>query len=98
MVPVQQVRVDDSLAGYMLDLAEKVFLNRKVPGWLYQVERGATSIWERWDAMAPDGTIYNPQMKIGALRSSLSPICRAPDCSGTCAISPSTIRSIAARS
>jgi alpha-L-rhamnosidase len=44
------------------DLAEKVFLNRKVPGWLYQVERGATTIWERWDAMAPDGTIYDPDM------------------------------------
>jgi alpha-L-rhamnosidase len=46
----------------MNDLAEKVFLNRKVPGWLYQVERGATTIWERWDAQAPDGTIYDPDM------------------------------------
>lgn len=46
----------------MTDLAEKVFLNRDVPGWLYQVERGATTIWERWDAMAPDGTIYDPDM------------------------------------
>ena len=46
----------------MLDLAEKTFLNRKVPGWLYQVERGATSIWERWDALAEDGTIYDPEM------------------------------------
>lgn len=46
----------------MLDLAEKVFLNRKVPGWLYQVERGATSIWERWDAVAEDGSIYDPDM------------------------------------
>ncbi|MET3615589.1 alpha-L-rhamnosidase [Rhizobium aquaticum] len=46
----------------MLDLAEKIFLNRKVPGWLYQVERGATSIWERWDAMAEDGSIYDPDM------------------------------------
>ena len=46
----------------MADLAEKIFLNRKVPGWLYQVDRGATSIWERWDALAPDGTIYDPDM------------------------------------
>jgi alpha-L-rhamnosidase len=46
----------------MADLAEKVFLNRKVPGWLYQVERGATSIWERWDAIGEDGTIYDPDM------------------------------------
>lgn len=46
----------------MADLAEKIFLNRKVPGWLYQVERGATSIWERWDALGEDGTIYDPDM------------------------------------
>lgn len=46
----------------MADLAEKIFINRKVPGWLYQVERGATSIWERWDALGEDGTIYDPDM------------------------------------
>ncbi len=46
----------------MDDIAEKVFLNRKVPGWLYQVERGATTIWERWDALAEDGSIYDPDM------------------------------------
>ncbi|QDY71011.1 alpha-L-rhamnosidase [Qingshengfaniella alkalisoli] len=46
----------------MNDLAEKVFLNRKVPGWLYQVDRGATTIWERWDAIGEDGTIYEPLM------------------------------------
>jgi alpha-L-rhamnosidase len=46
----------------LFDLAEKIFLNRKVPGWLYQVERGATTIWERWDALAPDGSIYDPDM------------------------------------
>ena len=46
----------------LTDVAEKVFLNRRVPGWLYQVERGATTIWERWDALGEDGTIYDPQM------------------------------------
>ena len=46
----------------MNDVAEKVFLNRDVPGWLYQVDQGATTIWERWDAIAPDGTIYDPMM------------------------------------
>jgi len=46
----------------MNDLVEKVFLNRRVPGWLYQVERGATTIWERWDAIGEDGTIYDPEM------------------------------------
>lgn len=46
----------------MHDLAAKVFLNEEVPGWLYQVKMGATSIWERWDALAPDGSIYDPDM------------------------------------
>ncbi len=43
-------------------LAAEVFLQEEVPGWLYQVKMGATTIWERWDAIQPDGTIYNPQM------------------------------------
>ncbi|MEU4016975.1 family 78 glycoside hydrolase catalytic domain [Microbacterium sp. NPDC028030] len=29
------------------------------PSWLYQVVHGATTIWERWDALLPDGTV-NP--------------------------------------
>lgn len=44
------------------DEAEKLFLNRDVPGWLYQVGKGATTIWERWDAIAPDGSIFDPHM------------------------------------
>ncbi|UXN76033.1 hypothetical protein N8D56_25270 (plasmid) [Devosia sp. A8/3-2] len=43
-------------------LAGEVFLREEVPGWLYRVKRGATTIWERWDAVQEDGTIYNPQM------------------------------------
>ncbi len=43
-------------------IAAGLFLQEGLPGWLYQVKMGATTIWERWDAMAPDGTIYNPQM------------------------------------
>ncbi len=50
-----------SLLG-LHDMAGKVFLNEEVPGWLYQVKMGATTIWERWDALAPDGTIYDPDM------------------------------------
>ena len=45
-----------------IGLAAEVFLQEEVPGWLYQVKMGATTIWERWDAIQPDGTIYNPQM------------------------------------
>ncbi|QQR41049.1 alpha-L-rhamnosidase [Devosia rhizoryzae] len=43
-------------------LVADVFLQEEVPGWLYQVKMGATTIWERWDAIQSDGTIYNPQM------------------------------------
>ncbi|MFC3705338.1 family 78 glycoside hydrolase catalytic domain [Devosia honganensis] len=43
-------------------VAAEMFLQEEVPGWLYQVKMGATTIWERWDAIQPDGSIYNPQM------------------------------------
>jgi len=39
-----------------------VFLQEKVPGWLYQVKTGATTIWERWDAIREDGTAFAPAM------------------------------------
>ncbi|WP_082837175.1 alpha-L-rhamnosidase [Labrenzia sp. OB1] len=43
-------------------LAGDMFLQEGVPGWLYQVKMGATTIWERWDAIQEDGSIYNPRM------------------------------------
>jgi alpha-L-rhamnosidase len=44
------------------ELAAAVFLQEKIPGWLYQVKAGATTIWERWDAIGEDGRAYDPQM------------------------------------
>lgn len=44
------------------ELAAAVFLQEEVPGWLAQVKRGATTIWERWDGIKADGTIFEPQM------------------------------------
>ena len=38
-------------------LCYDILLNEKCPGWLYQVNSGATTIWERWDALRPDGTV-----------------------------------------
>ncbi|MGN0405651.1 MAG: family 78 glycoside hydrolase catalytic domain [Bariatricus sp.] len=32
------------------DLAETVLFHTKRPSWLYEVEKGATTIWEAWDA------------------------------------------------
>ncbi|GAA1957303.1 family 78 glycoside hydrolase catalytic domain [Microbacterium deminutum] len=42
-----------------LDAAYDLLLERECPSWLYQVGMDATTIWERWDSMLPDGTV-NP--------------------------------------
>lgn len=42
-----------------MDVAYGMLLNKKCPSWLYPVTMGATTIWERWDSMLPDGSI-NP--------------------------------------
>lgn len=39
------------------DIAYKVLFQTECPSWLYAVEQGATTIWETWDAIAPDGKI-----------------------------------------
>ncbi|MFM8303154.1 MAG: glycoside hydrolase family 78 protein [Actinomycetota bacterium] len=44
------------------DLAYRVLLNRRCPSWLYAVEQGATTIWERWDALRPDGSLNPGEM------------------------------------
>ena len=38
-------------------LAYDLLLQKECPGWMYQVLRGATTIWERWDAIMPDGRV-----------------------------------------
>ena len=48
-----------SKAGDTRD-AVTTFLKKDYPGWLYPVTMGATSMWERWDSLLPDGKI-NPQ-------------------------------------
>jgi alpha-L-rhamnosidase len=35
---------------------------RENPSWLYPVTMGATTIWERWDSMLPDGTVNPGEM------------------------------------
>ncbi|KAJ5759083.1 alfa-L-rhamnosidase [Penicillium odoratum] len=41
------------------DIAYRMLLEKECPSWLYPVTMGATTIWERWDSMLPDGSI-NP--------------------------------------
>lgn len=39
------------------DDAFRLLLQTSSPSWLYMVESGGTTIWERWDALRPDGTV-----------------------------------------
>jgi alpha-L-rhamnosidase len=47
--------------GY-LDLAYHLLNRKEYPSWLYPVTQGATTIWERWDGLKPDGTFQDPGM------------------------------------
>lgn len=45
-----------------IDEAYGLLLERECPSWLYPVTMGATTVWERWDSMLPDGTINPGEM------------------------------------
>jgi alpha-L-rhamnosidase len=47
-----------TLTGHS-EVAGKLLLQTECPSWLYAVTMGATTIWERWDSLLPDGSI-NP--------------------------------------
>jgi alpha-L-rhamnosidase len=42
--------------------AYSLLLKEDFPSWLYQVKKGATTIWEHWDGLKPDGTMWSPDM------------------------------------
>lgn len=44
------------------DLAYTLLLNEDYPSWLYAVKMGATTIWERWNSVLPDGSISDTGM------------------------------------
>lgn len=50
-----------TITGHV-DTAYNLLLEEQCPSWLYQVLQGATTIWERWDAMLPDGTVNSGTM------------------------------------
>jgi alpha-L-rhamnosidase len=55
--------VTDALSGTgHLDHAYRLLLQRECPSWLYPVTMGATTVWERWDSMLPDGSINPGEM------------------------------------
>lgn len=44
------------------DSAYQIFFQEDYPGWLYEVLMGATTIWERWNSVLPDGKISGTDM------------------------------------
>jgi alpha-L-rhamnosidase len=44
-------------AGH-LDVAYELLFSDTPPSWLYMIDRGATTMWERWDGIRPDGTPF----------------------------------------
>lgn len=49
--------LDVLCANGRADVAWRLIFQTECPSWLYQVKRGATTIWETWDAVAPDETV-----------------------------------------
>ncbi len=43
-------------------LATKIFLQEDYPSWFYSVKMGATTIWERWNSILPDGSFETAGM------------------------------------
>ncbi len=46
----------------MEDQAFRILLYEEYPGWLYEVKMGATTVWERWNSVLPDGHISSTGM------------------------------------
>ncbi|UYQ95888.1 glycoside hydrolase family 78 protein [Chitinophaga horti] len=44
------------------DMAYTLLLQESYPSWLYPVKMGATTIWERWDGIKPNGTFQEASM------------------------------------
>ncbi|CAG7917478.1 unnamed protein product [Penicillium olsonii] len=43
-------------------LAYRMLQEKNCPSWMYPITMGATTIWERWDSMLPDGSINPGEM------------------------------------
>lgn len=48
-------------SGYA-EVAGRLLLQTEFPSWLHPVTLGATTIWERWDSMLPDGSVNPGEM------------------------------------
>ena len=44
------------------DTAFRLLLQDTCPSWLYCVKKGATTFWEQWNTITPDGQVRDPSM------------------------------------
>lgn len=44
------------------NIAYAMLLEKTCPSWLYPVTMGATTMWERWDSLLPDGSVNPGEM------------------------------------
>ncbi|MDJ1136300.1 glycoside hydrolase family 78 protein [Streptomyces iconiensis] len=44
------------------DVAHALLRQRTFPSWGYQIDKGATTMWERWDSIRPDGSFQDVGM------------------------------------
>lgn len=42
------------------ETASVLFMREDMPSWLYEVGQGATTLWEKWDGIRPDGSMPHP--------------------------------------
>ena len=47
--------------GYA-ETAYDLLLRREYPSWLYPISKGATTVWEHWDGIKPDGSFWSEAM------------------------------------
>jgi alpha-L-rhamnosidase len=48
--------------GGRTDLAYQLLQNQRYPSWLYSINKGATTIWERWDGIMENGQFQTEGM------------------------------------
>ena len=46
----------------MDEYAYRILFSEECPSWIYAINLGATTIWERWNSLLPDGTISGINM------------------------------------
>lgn len=44
------------------ETAQKILLQTEFPSWMFMINNGATTLWERWDSYHPEKGIYDPLM------------------------------------